>query len=443
MLNRVTGFRATQGAVTYANPYAVQVLRAKRSDLKHGIRHTEELLDLLVTEGVIAQGKRSVVLNARTREEQNSMVLDAVLAGGERACRKFFHPCLARAEPKLYDQIKAHLGSVNEKIGDPRRQLIGYLLERDKEGPGGRTRERPAQRTKRSSPGPPDSFPAVRGGAGGARAAPPPDRTGRREPKGHPPGGDIYEVVAAGGEPSVVGEMLERVDVNAVNSLQESLLHVAAEHGRLPLLGLLLRRGARPDLRDQEGRTPLHRAAHRGHGEAVRALGRAGACLYASDARRKNPGHLAAANEDSDCVRALVTEEGGRGVEDQTEPTFLHRAAQEDDHGLARELLRAGAAVDARTRRGKTALLYAVSGNNERTAGVLLEAGAAVDQVVLDEAVNLDNGAMLRLLLGEHEYSCFTCSKNDHSAFFFYAFHFCSDAITTSLRMVLLPGCVS
>ena len=421
MLNRVTGFRTTQGAVTYANPYAVQVVRAKRSDLKHGIRHTEELLDLLVTEGVIAQVKRSVVLNSRTREEQNSMVLDTVLAGGERACRKFFHPCLMRAEPKLYDQIKAHLGSVNEKIGDPRRQLIGYLLERDKEGSGRRTRERHAQRTKRSSPGP-DSFPAVRSGAGGAR--PPPDRTGRREPKGHPPGGDIYDVIAAGGEPSVVEEMLDRLDVNAVNSLQESLLHVAAEHGRLPLLGLLLRRGARTDLRDREGRTPLHRAAHRGHGEVVRALGKAGAWLYTSDARRRNPGHLAAANEDSDCARALVTEERSRGVEDQTEPTFLHRAAQEDDHGLARKLLQAGAAVDARTRQGKTALLYAVSGNNERTAGVLLEAGAAVDQVVLDEAVNLDNGAMLRLLLGEHEYSCFTCSKNDHSAFFFNAFHF-------------------
>ncbi|CAL8309147.1 unnamed protein product [Lota lota] len=379
----------------YYNPYAFEVVSAKRSDLKYGIRHTEDLLDLLVTEGVVTQAKRSVVLNSRTREEQNSMVLDIVLARGERACRKFFHPCLMQAEPKLYNQIKAYLGSVNEKIGDPRRQLIGYLLERDKEGLGRKPQEHHTQKTKHLSSRS-DSISAIRNEARGAHV--PFKKTGRRELKEHLQG-DIHDIIAAGGELSVVEEMLNHVDVNAVNSLQESLLHVAAEHGRLSLLGLILRRGARLDLRDQEGRTPLHRAANRGHGEVIRALVKAGACLYTLDAQRQNPIHLTAANEDLDCAQALVMEERSRRVEDQAEPTFLHRAAQEDDQSLAQKLLQAGAAVDVRTRQDKTALFYAVSGNSERTAGVLLEAGAAVDQVVVNEAVNLNNGSMLRLLL--------------------------------------------
>ena len=399
MLNKVKGFGSTQAAVMYSNPYAVQVVHAKRSDLKYGIWHTEDLLDLLVTEGVVTQAKRSVVLNTRTREEQNSMVL---VARGERACRKFFHPCLMQAEPKLYTQIKAYLGSANEKIGDPRRQLIGYLLERDKEGLGRKPQEQHTQKTKHLSSRPADSFSAIRNESRGARVAS--KKIGRRELKEHLQG-DIYDIIAAGGEPWVVAEMLNNVDVNAVNSLQESLLHVSAEHGHLSLLELLLRRGARLDLKDQEGRTPLHRAANRGHGEVVRALMKAGASLYTLDAQRKNPVHLTATNEDLDCARALVMEERGRGVEDQTEPTFLHTAAQEDNQSLARKLLQAGAAVDVRTRQDKTALFYAVSGNNERTAGVLLEAGAAVDQLVLNEAVNLNNGSMLRILLGEHEYS--------------------------------------
>ncbi|XP_059922497.1 CARD- and ANK-domain containing inflammasome adapter protein [Gadus macrocephalus] len=395
MLNKVKGFCSTQAAVMNSNPYAIQVVGSKRSELKYGIWHTEDLLDHLVTEGVVTQAKRSVVLNIRTREEQNSMVLDIMLARGERACRKFFHPCLMQAEPKLYNQIKAYLGSANEKIGDPRRQLIGYLLERDKEGLGRKPQEHYTQKIQRLSARP-DSFSAFQNQARGARVSP--EKIGRHELKEHLQV-NIYDIIAAGGEPSVVEKMLNHVDVNAVNSLQESLLHVAAEHGHLSLLGLLLRRGARLELRDQEGRTPLHRAANRDHGEVVRALMKAGACLYTLDAQRKNPVHLTATNEDLDCARALLMEERGRGVEDQTEPTFLHRAAQEEDQSLAQKLLQAGAAVDVRTRQDKTALFYAVSGNNERTAGVLLEAGAAVDQVVLNEAVNLNNGSMLRLLL--------------------------------------------
>ncbi|KAJ3599409.1 hypothetical protein NHX12_033372 [Muraenolepis orangiensis] len=275
MLNISKGF--PRPGVSCSNPYAVDVVSAKRGDLKYGITHTEDLLELLVTEGVVTQAKRIVVLTFGTREERNSAVLDTVLARGERACRKFFHPCLMQAEPKLYKQIKAYLGCANESIGDPRRQLIGYLLERDKEGLARKRQERHAQKTTCSS------------SPRGAPPAPYAQVTGRWEPKERLQTCDIYDIIAAGGEPSTVEEMLNHVDVNAVNSLQESLLHVAAEHGRLALLGLLLRRGARPDPRDQEGRTPLHRAANRGHGEVVRALVKAGARLYAVDARGGTP----------------------------------------------------------------------------------------------------------------------------------------------------------
>lgn len=95
-----------QAASNYINPYSVDVIRAERRDLIYGVSHTENLLDHLVAEGAMTAAKRYIVL---TRIDQNCRVLDKVEARGERACRKFFHPCLMLAKPDLYQQIKAYM----------------------------------------------------------------------------------------------------------------------------------------------------------------------------------------------------------------------------------------------------------------------------------------------------------------------------------------------
>lgn len=51
----------------------------------------------------------------------------------------------------------------------------------------------------------------------------------------------------------------------------------------------LLRRGADPDVRDEEGNTVLHWAASRGHGWVVDLLVRYGADLYAKNKRGRTP----------------------------------------------------------------------------------------------------------------------------------------------------------
>uniref|UniRef100_A0A8C5FYP1 CARD- and ANK-containing Inflammasome Adaptor Protein n=1 Tax=Gouania willdenowi TaxID=441366 RepID=A0A8C5FYP1_GOUWI len=51
-----------QAESKYTNPYAVDVIRTKRRDLVYGISHTEDLLNLLVTHGVITAVKRSILI---------------------------------------------------------------------------------------------------------------------------------------------------------------------------------------------------------------------------------------------------------------------------------------------------------------------------------------------------------------------------------------------
>jgi len=58
-------------------------------------------------------------------------------------------------------------------------------------------------------------------------------------------------------------------DVDAVTDDGRTALHMAAQNGDIPMITLLLARGAKIDPRDGKGWTPLDRAAKWGHANAV------------------------------------------------------------------------------------------------------------------------------------------------------------------------------
>ncbi|XP_075943402.1 CARD- and ANK-domain containing inflammasome adapter protein [Anarhichas minor] len=388
MLNILKGFDA-QAASTCINPYAVEVIRVKRRDLVYGISHTEDLLDLLVAEGVMTAAKRSVVLTITTRMDQNSRVLDHLEARGERACRIFFHPCLMLAEPDLYQRIKTYAGGVNERVRDARRQLIGYLLERDQEGLDGTEKTRSLSATKgtktsRSPEKEDTSVPLLKSEE---------PKPAQSKPE------HLIHMIASEGDVVLLEELLKDADINSVNSSNETLLHVAAERGHLSAIELLIRKGARLDLQDKKGHTALHRAAGRGHAETVGALVQAGAPIYALDLQGKTSVHLAADNERLSCVDVLVKAEAKPSESHDTQDMFLHTATVGADGRPAQLLLRSGAAIDARSNRELTALFDAISRNDEKTVTVLLNAGAKVEYDVIHEAVKLHDESILHLLL--------------------------------------------
>ncbi|XP_026161374.1 CARD- and ANK-domain containing inflammasome adapter protein [Mastacembelus armatus] len=397
MFNTFKDFDA-QSSSNYVNPYAVDVIRAKRRDLVYGISHTEYLLDLLVTEGAMPSTKRSIILTIRTQIDQNSRVLDILEAKGERACRKFFHPCLMLAEPDLYQRIKTYVGSVNEHIRDTRRQLIGYLLEREKEGMDKISHPTVTQ-TPKSNQNLYSSLPIeetkVFSHQKEERSTVPLEKVEDKPAQSKPE--NLIHMAATDGEPALLEELLEDTDINTGFS-NETLLHVAAEHGHLSITQLLIRKGARLDVQDSKGYTALHRAASKGHTEIVRALINAGASIYTLDLQGKTPIHLAAENKHLDCVKVMVKEEAKQS-KSHAQDMFLHMAAMEDNWRLAELLLQSGAAVDGRNKHDQTALFYAVTRNNEKTLNVLLNAGASVTKDVLNETIKLSQESILHLLL--------------------------------------------
>uniref|UniRef100_A0A8C8B2K7 Uncharacterized protein n=1 Tax=Otus sunia TaxID=257818 RepID=A0A8C8B2K7_9STRI len=271
----------------------------------------------------------------RTRTEKNARVLDLLISHGERACRLFFYPCLKQVEPKLYSKIRKYVSEVNESIGDARRQLVGYLLEKDKVWFENRTEWH--QENKESPRRKKQEWNIKKKGKN-----PQLSRTAKPR-KDHADVG-IFDAVAKG-YLSELEKTWRDNDINALNSSSETLLHVAAANGHLTIMEYLISKGAKTDVKDRKGRTPLHRAAEKGHGDAVKVLLRRGAYMYSLDTEGKTPLHLAAQNNH----------------------------ALKDESSLVKMLLKAGASTEGKDERGQTALSYAVSQGSENTAKVLLE----------------------------------------------------------------------
>ncbi|XP_018589789.2 CARD- and ANK-domain containing inflammasome adapter protein [Scleropages formosus] len=357
----------------FPNPYATEVLHLKKKDLIEGISKTEYLLNLLIDKGVFPPEKKALMSYDRTREEKNSEFLDVLLSQGERACRLFFYPCLKLVEPDLYQSIRTYVGEINKNVRDARRQLIGYLLERDKEEP----------RVHNSDFTPPNNV---------YSAAPLKKVISQKMQHNH---NGIFDLVATG-KLSLLEELWKGKDVNAINSSQETLLHIAAQHDQVAVMKFLISKGAKLDIRDSQGRTALHRAAEMGNTSATKVLLQNGADIYALDKYSDMPLDLAVQNIHQSTVKHIVEEEIRHH---KNRRTFLHVAAIKNNYNLVMVLLKSGSPVDAKDNQRKTSLFHAVNLRNENTARVLLEAGAKVDSDIMEAALNLNDKSMFSLIL--------------------------------------------
>uniref|UniRef100_A0A803SV85 Uncharacterized protein n=1 Tax=Anolis carolinensis TaxID=28377 RepID=A0A803SV85_ANOCA len=191
---------------------------------------------------------------------------------------------------------------------------------------------------------------------------------------------NVFDSVAKGNL-SELEKYLKENEVNAVNSANETLLHIAAAHGHTEIIDYLISKGAKLEVKDQKERTPLHRAAKEGHGKAVNMLLQAGADMYTLAQEGKTPLHLANQNNHTHILKSILEEEARRH---KNQHNFLHMAALRNDSDLVKMLLKSGALLEAKDERGQTALGYAVSRGFKKTVKVLLEAGAKVDSSIID-----------------------------------------------------------
>jgi ankyrin repeat protein len=169
-------------------------------------------------------------------------------------------------------------------------------------------------------------------------------------------------------------------------SCRDPPLHLAARRGHENVVALLLDYGAKINVKNIEGHTPLHSAVqYEGNISVVQILLNHGADVNTANNHGSTPLFSAVYGDHGDIARLLV--ERGARVEDsdnEMHQTPLHRAAWNEDGPLLDFLLKHGANINAKNIRGETALHYAAK-YGQNTLSQLLVNGA-------DPNIQADNG---------------------------------------------------
>lgn len=172
---------------------------------------------------------------------------------------------------------------------------------------------------------------------------------------------DLMEVLCGG---------LAGMDVNSVNSVGRTPVHISAIHGHVDALRFCVSVGGDPDRADFEGWTPLHCAAAEGRLESVEFLLECSS--YAKYAiTREGKTAFSVAIDNGHCHLLDLLRLGD----------VLHRAARLDDvHGM-KSCLAQGAKVNGRDQNGWTPLHRAAFKGRLESVKLLLSHGAQVDLV--------------------------------------------------------------
>lgn len=151
-----------------------------------------------------------------------------------------------------------------------------------------------------------------------------------------------------------------KAPAHVVDFKGDSALHIAAAHGRVSAVALLLNAKANIDLADASGCSALMRACNSTRLTSVQQQG------ARPDAFKR-----------ATLVDALLTAGANPNATDATGRTALSLAALADAHSMP-SLLNAKADCNLADQDGKTPLLCAVAGRNVRAAKLLLDHGALV-----------------------------------------------------------------
>ena len=176
-----------------------------------------------------------------------------------------------------------------------------------------------------------------------------------------------------------MAELLIRAGAKAdiANELGVTPLALACGNRSADMVAMLLKAGADPNIAQMNGQTPLMVCARTGNVAAVKPLLVRGANVNAREAERGQTALMAAAAEKHlDVVEALI--EHGAEVNALTESGFtaLMFAAQQGDLESARRLVANGADVNAVAEKFGNALTVGTASGHEAIGLYLLEAGS-------------------------------------------------------------------
>lgn len=161
-------------------------------------------------------------------------------------------------------------------------------------------------------------------------------------------------------------------------------LHIAAGFGLVELLGSLLDRGVKINVRDSHRNTALHDAAMDGQIDALKFLLERGAEVNVRNVDHNSPLYLAVSFSNEQLIPILLKQ--GAILDDRCKDDWspLHKAADNGHITIAQMLLDHGASVFVWTMRGLIPLHRAAGRGHVQMVRLLLRHGSPVDMITSD-----------------------------------------------------------
>jgi len=214
--------------------------------------------------------------------------------------------------------------------------------------------------------------------------------------------------------PAVVDHLLDR-DLDTQNRAGQTALHIACSRGAESSVRSLLEHGARPDIADVYGDTPLHDAAVKNHQEIVKLLldrpETVGAILDSQNSEGQTALQGACLKGAEDVVEILINAGANTAIEDNHGDTALYYAVKGKHvkvvELLLEDLISHSDNLSTQFRTGKTALHYACKFGLESIVMKLLEGGVKTDvvddngSIALYYAVKKNEATIAQVLLSE------------------------------------------
>ncbi|XP_074121905.1 CARD- and ANK-domain containing inflammasome adapter protein-like [Sminthopsis crassicaudata] len=249
-----------------SSPYATEVMKMKKGELAAGIKDSDGLIQRLADYGIFTAEQKLSLSYYKTDPEKVTRVLDMLISQGEHACRMFFYPCLKQLEPDLYHVIRKYTMGTEEVIPGAEGQLVGHLLDRDKES----LEKCTEQDHEKQNTGIQEASvkPKTISYTTAKPRKFPPIQTPVNSPT--PP---IYLLSASGkGDVADVENVLEDKHISEVTFPRESPLGMAMADDPTEVLGFPLAKGPRVEGKEGKEKSLLQRAAERARGDSVKVL---------------------------------------------------------------------------------------------------------------------------------------------------------------------------
>jgi len=184
---------------------------------------------------------------------------------------------------------------------------------------------------------------------------------------------------------AVSARITAEADLNTMQADGTTALHWAAYHDKADILAELLAGGAKSDVANRYGITPLLLACENGNEIIMRSLLNAGADANAKQRGGETALMIASRTGKPGVVKALLEKGAKIDAQDRTGQTALMWAAAEGHAEVIELLIQKGADVKHRLKSGFTALLFAAREGKAAAVRKLLQHGAVVHDAIITE----------------------------------------------------------